>query len=224
MHNLAVDLIGQAGRLQAGVVCGLCEFIARTGSCGTNVVTCLRASRRHRSRRVVARIRKLLVVLARNRDQLVPLRSLRYLDPVLVAPILDLAITPRVEDLITQALLRRRSRATRVLERLAGVDAGDTGVTADSSHELIALAALGDGDTTLVEPGFQIAVGPVLPQPVTGVGGRLGVLVGGGLVVLAGLFDENVAFRGLGNGDLVLVAESFQLGVGPAAVNLLALL
>jgi len=49
--------------------------------------------------------RELGTLLAGKGDQLVPLGTLRYLDTVLVGPFLDLAVTPRVKQLIGQRLL-----------------------------------------------------------------------------------------------------------------------
>ena len=177
----------------------------------------LRRRGRRRGRCVIACIRQLLVVLARNRQQLVALAALRDLDPVLVRPLLDLAVAPGIEHLVAEALLGGRGRRAHVLEGLARVERGDAGVAADGGDELVALAALRDGDAAFVEPGLELAVGPAVPEPVAGVGGGFGEGVGGRLVVFAGLLDEDVAVGGLRYGDGVFVAEGFELGVGPAA-------
>lgn len=115
-----------------------------------------------------------------------------------------------------------------------GVVAGKTGgVLASESSELVALAALGNGNAVLVEPLLDLAVRPAVEELVGKALLSVSGLLGSGVVLLVGFLssnvrvaadggDEGVAGAGLGNGNTTLVTPSLQIRVGPLSVEPLA--
>ena len=67
-----------------------------------------------------------------------------------------------------------------------------------------------------VKEGLEFGVGPFLVEPVAGVGGRFGEFGCGGGVIGSGGGEELVALARLGDRDVVVVTERFELGVRPA--------
>lgn len=159
-------------------------------------------------------------VLAGEGEELVALGALGNLDAVAVGPLLDLAVRPRVEEGIAEALLssggRRRDRSVGAL----GVHAGETRLAAEAGNERVAGSGLGNIVATLIEPGLNVRIGPRRVEPVTGVGSSLAELSSSGLVVLTDSLEERVALAGLGNGNAVLVGEGLELRVGPTGMEL----
>ena len=91
-----------------------------------------------------------------------------------------------------------------------------TGVTAESSNQLVARAGLRGRDAALIEPSLEIRVGPLSVEPVARVSGSLTGLLGDGLVVGAGRVEQGVASARRGVRDVVVVEERLDLRVGPA--------
>jgi hypothetical protein len=155
-------------------------------------------------------------VLAGKSNELVALGALRNLDTVLVGPLLDLAIRPRVEKGVAEALLSvgsgRRDRGVGTLRLLAS----KARLAADGSDHGIAGVGLRNVVATLVEPSLEVGVGPRRVEPVAGVVDGLLGLLGGGLVVVTDSGEERVTLAGLGYRDAVLVGEGLELRVGPA--------
>jgi hypothetical protein len=158
-------------------------------------------------------------VLAGKGEELVTLGALGDLDSVLVSPLFDLAVRPRVKKSIAEARLgsggRRRDGRISALE----VQAGLARVSADSSNQLVAGRGLGNIVATLIEPGLEVRVGPRRVEPITRVRSGLGDLVGSRLIVLTDNLEERIALTGLGDWNAVLVGEGLELGVGPAMVR-----
>jgi hypothetical protein len=154
-------------------------------------------------------------VLAGESEELVALGALGNLDTVLVGPLLDLAVGPRVEKSVAEALLSSRGGGRDLGVGTLEVEASDARLTADVGNEAVTGGGLGNGVAALIEPGLQVRVGPGFVEPVTGVVDSLGDLVGSGLVVLADRLEEGVALAGLGNGNAMLVGKGLQLRVGP---------
>jgi hypothetical protein len=155
-------------------------------------------------------------VLASESEELVALGALGNLDTVLVGPLLDLAVGPRVEESVAEALLSSRGRGRDLGVGALEVQASDARLTTDAGNEAITGGRLGNGVATLIEPGLQVRVGPRFVQPVTRVVDSLGELVGSRLVVLADRLEEGVTLAGLGNGNAILVGKGLQLRIGPA--------
>jgi hypothetical protein len=155
-------------------------------------------------------------VLAGKSNQLVTLGTLGNLDAVLVGPLLDLRVRPRVEKSIAQALLSggggRRGLGVNTLSVLAG----EAGLATEAGDERVTGRGLGDVVATLIEPRLEVRVGPGSVDPVTGVVGSLRSLLSDRLVVLANRLQKRVALAGLRDGNAVLVGEGLQLRVGPA--------
>ena len=95
---------------------------------------------------------------------------------------------------------------------------------AGQSGELVALAALGNGDAVLVEPLLDLAIRPALKKLVgkalLGIGSLLRIRV----VLLVGFLssnvrvttdrgNESVTVAGLGNGNATLVAPGLQVRI-----------
>ena len=96
VHGIAVDLIVEAvvlGRSSAGSL-----GVLVTGGAGGGA---------HCTRRLIRDIiaRQPGGVLAREREQLIAVRALRYFDAVLVGPGLDLGVRPRGKQLVGEGLL-----------------------------------------------------------------------------------------------------------------------
>jgi hypothetical protein len=157
-------------------------------------------------------------VFAGKSDELVALGALGNLDVVLVGPLLDLAVGPRVEKRVTQALLSSGSGGRDLGVGTLGILAGKARLAAEAGNKRVTAGWLGNGVATLIEPSLDIRVGPRRVQPVTWVSGSLAKLGGGRLVVLADSLEEGVALAGLRYWDAVLVGEGFKLGVGPAVM------
>jgi hypothetical protein len=156
-------------------------------------------------------------VLAGESKELVALGALGNLDTVAVSPLLDLAVGPGVEESVAEALLGGGGGGRGLSVSALGVLAGKAGLAADAGDQRVASGRLRRGVTTGIEPGLEVRVRPGGVEPVTGVGSSLADLVSGGLVVLADSLNERVTLAGLGNRNAVLVGESLELRVGPAA-------
>lgn len=141
----------------------------------------------------------------------------------------------RVVSSLSVVVAGRRSGSTVGAGSLVlGVVARKTGgVLASESGELVALAALRDGNAVLVEPLLNLAVRPALKKLVGKALLSVSGLLGGGVVLLVGFLssnvrvtadggDERVAGAGLGNGDTTLVTPSLEIRVGPLSVEPLA--
>jgi hypothetical protein len=146
-------------------------------------------------------------VLASERNELVALASLGHLDAVLVGPLLDLAVAPALEKRVTERLLSARSRGGGRSVVLGGALRCEVSVAADGGDELVTVARLRDRDTTLVEPGLQVRVGPGGVEPVTRVRSGLSGLVGDSLVVGTDGGEERVTSAGRRVGDSMVVKE-----------------
>jgi hypothetical protein len=155
-------------------------------------------------------------VLAGKSEELVALGALGNLDTVAVGPLLDLAVRPRVEESVAEALLSSGGGGRDGSVSTLGVQAGEAGLAAHAGNERVAGRWLGNIVATLVEPSLDVRVRPRGVEPVTGVGSGLAELVGGGLVVFTDSLEKGVTLAGLGNGDAVLVGKSLDLRVGPA--------
>jgi hypothetical protein len=156
-------------------------------------------------------------VLAGKGEKLVALGALGNLDAVLVGPLLDLAVRPRIEESITEALLGGGGGRRDLSVRALGVQAGKAGLATERGDKRVTAGGLGGGVATLVEPGLDVRVRPRRVEPVTGVGSGLAKLGSGRLVVFADGLEERVALAGLGDGNAVLISEGLELRVGPAA-------
>jgi hypothetical protein len=155
-------------------------------------------------------------VLASESDELVALATLRDLDSVLVGPLLDLAVTPAVQEGITEGSLGGLSSGGGGVVLGSGAVRSDLSVAADRRDQLVASAGLRHGNAALIEPGLEVGVRPGLVEPVTRVGSGLAGLVGNGLVVGAGSLEERVAAARGWVGDVVVVEESLELRLSPA--------
>jgi hypothetical protein len=157
-------------------------------------------------------------VLAGKSDELVALAALWNLDAVLVEPLLDLAVTPAVEELLAERLLGRvggcRSRGSCG----SGVVGCDTGVAAERGDELVTVGWLWGWDTTLIEPGLDVRLGPPFIEPVAWVSSSLADLVGNSLIVRADGLKERVAGAWSWVRDTVAVKELLELGLSPAGL------
>ena len=98
------------------------------------------------------------------------------------------------------------------------------------SGELVALAALGNGDTVLVEPLLDLAVRPAVEKLVGKTLLGVGSLLGSGVVLLVGFLsgnirvttdgsNERVTVAGLRDRDATLVAPGLQVRVRPLRVE-----
>jgi len=155
-------------------------------------------------------------MLTSQGDELVLLGALGNLDAVLVEELLELAIGPRAEKGLSQAVLSTGSRRGGRGTGIGSLDAGKTRVAADGCENLVARGRLRNWDAALVQEGFELRFGPGGVEPVTWVGSRLADLAGSRVVVFTGGLEESVALARLGNGDTMLVAERLQLRIGPA--------
>jgi hypothetical protein len=155
-------------------------------------------------------------VLAGKSEELVALGALGNLDTVLVSPLLDLAIRPRVEKGIAERLLGSGGRGRSLSVGTLEVQAGKTGLATNAGNEAITSRRLGNRVAALVEPGLQVRVRPGLVEPVTRVVGAFGDLVRGRLVVLTDRLEKSITLAGLGHGNAMLVSERLELRVGPA--------
>jgi hypothetical protein len=156
-------------------------------------------------------------VLAGKSDELVTLGTLGNLDAVLVSPLLDLAVRPRVKEGVTEALLGVGSSGRNGSVGTLGLLASKTRLAAESSNHRVAGAGLGNVVAALVEPRLEVRVRPGSVEPVTGVVGSLLGLLGCGLVVVTDGCEKRVTLAGLGDGDAVLVGKSLELRIRPTA-------
>ena len=159
---------------------------------------------------------KTSTVLAGKSDQLVTLGALGNLDAVLVGPLLDLRVRPRVQKGIAQTLLSSGGGSRGLGVNTLGVLAREAGLAAEVGDERVTGRGLRDVVATLIEPRLEVRVGPGSVKPVTGVVGSLRSLLSDGLVVLANGLQKGVALAGLRDGNAVLVSEGLQLRLGPA--------
>lgn len=159
---------------------------------------------------------KTSTVLAGKSDQLVTLGALGNLDAVLVGPLLDLRVRPRVQKGIAQTLLSSGGGSRGLGVNTLGVLAREAGLAAEVGDERVTGRGLRDVVATLIEPRLEVRVGPGSVKPVTGVVGGLRSLLGDRLVVLANGLQKRVALAGLRDGNAVLVSEGLQLRLGPA--------
>jgi hypothetical protein len=157
-------------------------------------------------------------VLASESGKLVALATLGNRDAVLVEPLLDLAVRPALEKLVGKALGGGRCLLGGGVVLLVGFLSSNVRVTTDGGDEGVAVAGLGNGDTTLITPGLQVRVGPLSVEPLAGVGSGLAGLVGGRLVVGADSGEKRVASAGLGVRDAVVVKERLELRLSPAGI------
>ena len=159
---------------------------------------------------------KTSTVLAGKSNQLVTLGALGNLDAVLVGPLLDLRVRPRVQKGIAQTLLSSGGGSRGLGVNTLGVLAREAGLAAEVGDERVTGRGLRDVVATLIEPRLEVRVGPGSVKPVTGVVGSLRSLLSDGLVVLANGLQKGVALAGLRDGNAVLVSEGLQLRLGPA--------
>ena len=157
-------------------------------------------------------------MLTGKSNELVALGALGNLDTVLVSPLLDLAVRPRVEKSVAKRLLGSGSGRRNLSVGTLGILTGNTGLAADAGDEAVTGGGLGNLVATLIEPGLQVRVGPRFVEPVTGVVCVFRDLVRSGLVVLTDSLEKGVTLAGLGNGDAVLVGKGLELRLGPAVV------
>jgi len=157
-------------------------------------------------------------VLAGKSEELIALGALGNLDAVGVGPLLDLAVGPRVEKRVTQALLSGSGGRGGLSVSSLGVLASKTRLAAESGNQGVAVGGLRSGVTALIEPRLDIRVRPRRVEPVARVGSSLAELVGSRLVVLTNGLEERVTLAGLGDGNAILVGEGLELRVGPAVV------
>lgn len=136
-------------------------------------------------------------VLADKSTELIDLGALRNGDAVLVAELLELSLTPSIDELVGQGSVGSVGTGGRGGGGILRLEVGETRVAADGGNELVARAGLRGGETVGVKPLLEIRLGPRLVQPVTGVGGSLASLLGNGLVVGSDLLQERVAGAGL---------------------------
>lgn len=155
-------------------------------------------------------------LLADKSLKLVLPATLGNLDTLLIEPLLELVVIPRVDELVGESSLSCSSRGGELADIGCSLSRGDTGVAADRSYQLVAVVRLRSWNTALVEPGLEVRVRPGLVEPVTRVGGSLLELVGDSLVVTAGRLKERVTVAWGRVGDLVVVEEGLELRVGPA--------
>jgi hypothetical protein len=157
-------------------------------------------------------------VLASKSGELVALATLGNGDAVLVEPLLDLAVRPALEKLIGKALGCGRCLLGGGVVPLVGFLSSNVRVATDGGDEGVAVAGLGNGDTTLITPGLQVRVRPLSVEPLAGVGSGLAGLVCGRLVVGADSGEERVASARLGVGNAVVVKERLELRRSPAVM------
>lgn len=143
-------------------------------------------------------------VLADKSTELVGLGALGNVDAVGIAELLELSLTPSVNELVGKSgigLLGAGSGTGLLLETLK---VGEAGVAADRGDQLVTGSGLRSGNTVGVEPLLEVGLGPGVVEPVARVGGSLADLLGNSIVVLANLGEESVTLAGLGNcGGLV---------------------
>ena len=157
-------------------------------------------------------------VLAGESDELVALAALWDLNTVLVKPLLELAVTPALDELIAERLLGLACGGGGGGILSGGTVGGDLSVAANGCYELVAIAGLRDWDTTLVEPGLEVRLRPLLPEPVAGVGGSLTGLVRDIGVLRASGVEERVAGAWRWVRDAVVVEEGLELRLSPAVM------
>ena len=160
---------------------------------------------------------KTSTVLAGKSDQLVTLGALGNLDAVLVGPLLDLRVRPRVQKGIAQTLLSSGGGSRGLGVNTLGVLAREAGLAAEVGDERVTGRGLRDVVATLIEPRLEVRVRPGSVEPVTGVVGSLLGLLGCGLVVVTDGCEKRVTLAGLGDGDAVLVGKSLELRIRPTA-------
>ena len=138
-------------------------------------------------------------VLANKSTELVGLGALGHVDAVSVAELLELSLTPGVDELVGEGSvgLLGASGGTGLL--LHGLEVGEARVAADRGDQLITSGGLRSGNAVGVEPLLEVRLGPGVVKPVAGVVGSLADLLGNGIVVLANLGEQSVTLAGLRN-------------------------
>lgn len=123
-------------------------------------------------------------MLASKSEKLIALTALWNLDPILVGPLLDLRVAPRIKERIRQALGSSgggRGSSSGVSSEVVG---GDTTVAADGGDDLVAGRWLRYWDATLVAPCLQVRFGPGAVKPFARVSSSLASLGRNGIVVV----------------------------------------
>ena len=196
--SLQLDVIGSFGK-----------FVASPGSSGAKGIS-------SGGRDTSCFIDEIGAVLAGKSNEFIALRALGDLDIVFIKELLQPGVRPGIEQLLAQRGLGSFSRRDCRRSEVAGLQASQTGVAADRGNESITVGGLGNRPSALIEPFLEIGLGPLLVQPVTGIGCGLANLVRNGFIVLAGGLDQDVALARLRCGNAVAIEECLQLGVRPA--------
>jgi len=150
---------------------------------------------------------KLVAVLTGKSDKFIALGTLRNRDAVVVAPLLDLAIGPGVEERVAESVGGRGGRCSSRGGGVRHAAASITRVTTDGSDQLVTAADLGSWNAALIEPSLEVRFGPGLVKPVAGVADALASLVGDALVILASGAKERVPSTRVRVWDAIPVEE-----------------
>jgi hypothetical protein len=168
-----------------------------------------------------------LSVSSDDGQDLILLRVLGNRDSVGVSPVLELGVGPVVEDvlpnlasLVEDILLGDVEGLLEVISSLLTLNVKGSGILSDGSNQLVSLGALGDRNSSLVEPLLEIRIGPGVVEPVGGVrrlGRSTGDTSGFGnlLVVLLDILDELTSGSSRGNNNLGRLEQVVELLVGP---------
>jgi hypothetical protein len=209
--NLLLDQVGVVGKATGG------SSVLGTNVGGSSTVSGSTGGRNRSGRSGGAVAVETGTVLAGKSKELVALGALGHLDAVLVGPLLDLAVRPRVEESVAEALLSVGSSGRDRSVGTLGLLASKTRLAAESSDHRVAGVGLGNVVAALIEPRLEVRVGPGSVEPVAGVVGSLLGLLGYGLVVVTNGSEKGITLAGLGDGNAVLVGKGLELGVGPTA-------
>jgi len=190
--------------VEASIVSSLGELVAcrRRGSADVG---------RSTGGSLVGVLGKLVAVLAGKSDKLVALRALRNWNTIVVAPFLDLAIGPRVEECVGESVSGGGSGCGSRGGGIRHAAASIARVATDRSDQLVTAAGLGSWDAALIEPSLEIRFGPGLVKPVARIANTLTSLIGSALVVFANGAEERIPSAWVRVGNAVLVEERLEL-------------
>jgi len=164
-------------------------------------------------------VENLGTVLANKSTELLGLRALGNVDTMGIAELLELRLTPGVDELVCQGGVGLLGGSCSASLGLLSLEVGNAGVAADGSNQLVTGGGLRSGDAVGVEPLLEVGLGPGVVEPVARVVGSLANLLSDRVIVLADLSQKSVALARLGNRDAVVIAEGLELAVGPAVKN-----
>ena len=147
---------------------------------------------------------KLSLVLTSEGEELIAFAILRVVNAVLVQPLLQLAIRPSLEGLLSD-----------LVPCILPLERSLTGVAADGSNKLITVVPLRNRVAVLITPLLQIASRPLGIDPVTRVLGSLTSLGGNSLIVATSSGEKSITVPRLRARDVVIVKKRLELRSSP---------